>query len=179
MRAPLQSLLRAALLALLLAQPRILPAAALPEAEVKAAFIFNFLLFTNWEGRARPAPIQLCLLGEDAVAQALRQLDGHRLGRGQVLVRGKRDARSIAGCHALYLAPAELRRDADALGARQARGILSVSDGGERLAADGSMLVVAVQQDRVVFGLDLKLARSQGLNFDARALALAGERRRP
>ena len=167
-----------ALLALMaLALPRVSPAAALPEAQVKAAFIFNFLLFTRWPAGTAQSPLRLCLAGDDAVAKALRQLDGHTLGTGKVQVT--RTEALTSACHAVYLSAPARKRWSDWLQSPRARGVLSITDGGNQLDASGSILVVAAQNDRVVFELDLEQARRQKLGFGARILQLARQNNAP
>lgn len=166
----------AATLCLLAAQPRGLGAAALPEAQVKAAFIFNFLLFTDWPATTQPPPrLNLCLLGDDEVAKALRELDGRRLGASIVAVSGAQKSADLQACNAVYMAPQQLAHGMQWLASAPAQGVLSITDGGERLAGNGSILVVAIQHDRLVFDLDLEQAKRQRLGFSARVLQIAGK----
>jgi len=163
-----------AITAALLALPRQSVAAALPEAEVKAAFVVNFLLFTNWPGSENlPESLRLCVLGRDGVASALRNLDGHRLGASTVRVTRLREFANAEGCHALYLGASEKPQWPLWLAAAQTRGALSIVDGGEDLSASGSILVVAVIADRVAFDINQDLARQHGLSFSSRILQLA------
>lgn len=48
------------------------------EADVKAAFIYNFTKFVEWPASALPAgaPLKLCLLGHDHVSTRLHRLQG-------------------------------------------------------------------------------------------------------
>lgn len=165
--------LRSILMLLLLALPSATRAAALPEAQVKAAFIFNFLLFTNWTADAPPAPLNLCVLGNDAVARELRTLNGRLLGGAPVKVTSVTTPQERNPCHALYLSPAEQTRWPAWLAAPLAQKALTITDSGEKLSQEGCVLAVAVQQDRVVFGLDLAQAERRQLKFSARVLQLA------
>jgi hypothetical protein len=76
-----------ALWLLLLAGP--LPAAN-TEADVKAAFIYNFTKFVEWPPTALAdnTPLQLCVLGQDDTSSRLRQLHGREAqGRRSLQVR--------------------------------------------------------------------------------------------
>lgn len=160
---------------IVLALPRTGGAAALPEDQVKAAFIFNFLLFTNWPSGAgsMPQQLRLCTFGSDGVERALRDLDGRRLGAGSVTVSRVSRPEELSACHALYLAGSVQDRWAQWRLPAQDRGTLTVIDSGERLSAAVSVLTVAVEKDRVVFSIDLEAAQRHQLSFSARILQLA------
>lgn len=155
--------------------PRPAAAGALPEDQVKAAFIFNFLLFTNWPGRHAESrePLNLCIAGQDEIAEALHDLDGRRLGPSTVLVSTLKDAHEADACEALYLADSERDQWPQWLSATATRLALTVTDGGEALGGRGGVLEVAVESDRVVFSVDLHSARQRRLSFSSRILSLA------
>ena len=158
----------------ILALPRTGSAAALPEDQVKAAFIFNFLLFTNWPDSSGPLPLlRLCTYGDDGVARALRDLDGRRLGNGSVTVSRVSQPDALSTCHALYLGGSEQRHWQEWQLPAQVQGTLTVTDSGERLSISTSVLVVAVENDRVVFSIDQLAAQRHRLSFSARILQLA------
>ena len=76
---------------------------------LKAAYLFNFAQFVEWPADVVPAgaPLALCIVNDDAVADALertikgRTVDGHDLA-----VRHLRTGAPLPTCHVLYLAGA-------------------------------------------------------------------------
>jgi hypothetical protein len=83
------------------------------EPALKAAFLYNFVKFTDWPADAAPsdAAIRLCVLGDEAVGTALEQtvknhqVDGHPLTMARVNVDG-----ALRSCHLLYVTGLDRRR---------------------------------------------------------------------
>ncbi|MBT1539767.1 DUF4154 domain-containing protein [Ralstonia solanacearum] len=140
------------------------------EAEVKAAFIYNFALFTTWPASTLPAnaPMVLCVAPEHPLQAALGRLAGkpvrghrlevHRLGDG-----------AGAGCHMVVL---DDRARAQVARPDPAAPVLTVVDGG-RVGASGSMIALSLQDSRVVFDIDAAAARQAGLQLSSQLLRLA------
>lgn len=132
-------------------------------AELKAQVLVKVLRFVEWppgqlpEGQA----LQVCLLEESALAQQLQALDGLAVNSHPLRVRA-RTPRSLGGCHVVLGAPA----------AATPAGTLMVGE--EALQVErGLMLSLAVEDGRVVFDIDLEVARRAGIGFSSRLLRLA------
>src|SRR3954465_2168030 len=78
-------------------------AGAVPEYELKAAFVFNFAVFTEWpqETLAGGAPILLCAGANTAMLPALQRLSDKLVNGHRLTVR--HSAGTLRGCHVLVL----------------------------------------------------------------------------
>lgn len=150
-------------------------AAAAKEAEVKAAFIYNFTQFVEWEAppsSGAAAGFDICVLGDDPVAQPLAALPSAELKGAKVRVRllaGEAEARS---CRILFISRSARRDAAEA--ARQLRGpgVLTVSDA-PRFARGGGVIGFFTENNRIRLEINLKAAREAGLRVSSRLLEVS------
>ena len=143
------------------------------EVQVKAAFIYNFALFTDWPADAMQAdaPIVVCVTAQHPLQAALEKLTGKPV-RGHRLEIRKINDGAVAGCHVLVF---------DALTANGVRvdpatPVLTVSDnpGSERAAGSlEPMIALTLHDDRVVFDIDAVAARQARLRLSPQLLRLA------
>ncbi|MCO5397913.1 YfiR family protein [Ralstonia soli] len=143
------------------------------EVQVKAAFIYNFALFTTWppDAMQADAPMVVCVTAEHPLQAALEKLTGKPV-RGHRLEIRKLNDGTVAGCHVLVF-------DARAwTGVRvdPATPLLTVSEQPRSQRAAGApdpMIVLALQDDRVVFDIDAMAARHARLQLSSQLLRLA------
>lgn len=143
------------------------------ESELKAAIIVNMLLFVEWPVLSgRPADqFLVCHLGSSPVADALSRIDGKRI-RSRVVKVTKVSPELMAGCHVVYLSPAN-RADLPALfDTLRAASVLLVSDSPDYFQR-GVMLNLDLTAERIVFDVDLRSAHKAGLQISSKALRLA------
>jgi len=166
--------LHAMLVAALLAGMRPAPVFAdpVPENDLKAAFVFNFAVFTEWpqEALAGGAPISLCASAGNALLPALTQLHDKLVNGHRIAVRA-----SIAparACHVLVLDGGDRERwpqlKRDLAGAH----VLTVSDD-QSISADGAVIALTRDDRRIGFDIDMGAARSARLNLSSKLLRLA------
>ncbi|AQW32452.1 YfiR family protein [Ralstonia syzygii subsp. celebesensis] len=139
------------------------------EAEVKAAFIYNFALFTTWPASTllAHAPMVLCVAPEHPLQAALGRLAGKSVHGHRLEVRRISDG-AVAGCHVVVLD--------DRVRSPAAAPVLSVADGGRvggPAGASGPMIALSLQDSRVVFDIDAVAARQAGLQLSSQLLRLA------
>jgi hypothetical protein len=156
----------AALFALPGAHAELAPPAA-PESELKAAFLVNFILFTDWPRGAETPEYRLCIFG--AAAPAFARLES-RVVRGRPLrVLDNPAPAQWHECTVMYAVDVAAGREAWQAAAGQP--ILTVSEGHD---APG-MLRMFIEEGRVRFAADLDAARAAGLTFSSKLLRLARE----
>ncbi len=162
--------LLACLIALL---PGVAAGEAVPEYELKAAFIYNFALFVDWPAEARKGDtFHLCVAGRGPFETALDALRGKPVKSQRLAVRRVDGVQDLADCHMLYVAPAEEMRLARLLGQAEGRPILSVGDA-EGFSQRGVMINLRMRQDRLTFDINLNSTRRAGLAMSSRLLNLA------
>lgn len=142
------------------------------ERAVKAAFLYNFIQFTQWPV-APTEPFHLCVLGHGALDEALARLEGKNVLNGlHLTVRhvGPRD--SLARCHALYLDDSQRAAAEEMLPRLAGAPILTVTDSAG-LADRGLMIEIRKRDLKLVFDVNLGATRKANLDMSARLLKMA------
>lgn len=146
--------------------------------EIKAAFIYNFAKFVEWPASSFPspdAPLHLCALDVAADNTPLPLLDG-RVAQGRVIrMLQLRDIYAVGECHILYVPVAtDASRRAAMIKVLARSAVLTISED-EAFIDNGGMVALFIDNDRVRFNINLKLAQAAGLKISARMLQLAQE----
>jgi hypothetical protein len=144
----------------------------LPEYTVKAGYIYNFAMLTEWPSDAVGENLELCVTGNDDLGTALKTLQGKTASNRQINVRTLAHPGEAKGCHVLFIA--ELARSEFAQLKREIAGqaILTVTDNAD-LAKSGVAIFLRPEHQRLVFEIDAGAAKLANLNISARLLRLA------
>lgn len=145
------------------------------EAEVKAAFVYNFLKFVEWPPasfRGAQGALVVGILGDGATADAtVRFLAAKHVGRHPVVVRRVEWDQSLAGMHAIFVAESDADRLRRILTAAWAAGVLSIGEGAD-FAAGGGVIGLVVEERKVRFDVNLDTADAAGLKVSSKLLGL-------
>jgi hypothetical protein len=149
------------------------PAAAqVDERALKAAYLFNFIQFTQWPVPPEE-PFRLCVLGRTPLDEHLARLEGKPVLTGlHISVRHVGARESMAGCHALYIDDSQRGQVDEVLARLGGAPVLTITDG-DGLADRGLMIEINKSDARLGFEVNLKVARRVNINFSARMLKLA------
>jgi hypothetical protein len=162
------------LLALLALSPAPSPAEDL-EAGVKAAYIYNFTQFVEWEtpaSTAAPAgPFSVCVLGEGPVASALGALEGRKAGKAAIKVTRYKEAARLPYCRILFISRSAEKGMAGTLGAL-GHGTLTVSDI-PGFARKGGIIGFFMDDKKVRIEVDPRRAGAAGLKLSPRLLQVS------
>jgi hypothetical protein len=153
--------------------------AALSAETVKAAFLVNFVRFTDWPkgDPADVAPYSIGISGNRQLEDELIRLADRQLVRGHRLriVRIKSPA-DLADLHVAYFDTATAEIEGlparEALPLLRARPVLTISDGPGFLA-DGGIIRIFREDKALRFEISPDAARKAGLALSSRLLALA------
>jgi YfiR/HmsC-like len=152
-----------------------LPALAddLPEYRVKAAILFNFVLFTEWPTEVGGV-LNLCISGTDPFGKEIDVLQGKAVGSRTIDVQRRPAGDSLKGCQIVFIAPSAIGALPQMLEGVRGRPVLTVADttGAARL---GVALNLTENRNRVSFEVNLQAARAGGLNLSSKLLRLATE----
>jgi len=153
-------------------------AQALPESQLRARFLLNFLRFTEWPGTAfadAAAPIQMCVLGAaDPFEGALASLHDAMAEGRRIAVRVAVPPDQVADCHLLYVPDAELRRVVAARETIGRRAVLIVGES-DAVFDRGGMIALRSIDRHLAFVVRLAPARRAALNFSPQMLHAAAE----
>lgn len=141
--------------------------AQVSEAELKAAFAYNFALFTQWPADvlAEGAPLRICAAAGARELPALRRLRARTVAGHAIEVAEVEAGGDVTRCHVLLF---DVDTPVPAIGA----GALTVCDG-PRQACGGAVILLAREGDRIRFDVDAARARAQRLSLSSKLLRLA------
>ena len=143
------------------------------EVQVKAAFIYNFALFTNWPADVMQAdaPMVVCVTAQHPLQAALEKLTGKPVRGHRLEIRKITDG-TVTGCHVLVFDA----RASSGVRVDPASPVLTVSDSPKSQRAPGNpdpMIALALHENRVVFDIDAVAARQAHLQLSSQLLRLA------
>jgi hypothetical protein len=149
---------------------------AVDEYKLKAAMLYHLTQFVEWPEEVftdRRAPILLCILGQDLLANSLASTIPKEPGSGRtVLVRHLHTEREIPGCHILYISSSERKAAAHIVATMIGSGVLTVGEMSQ-FAVHGGMIQFSVEDQHVRFDINLDAASRAGLKISSKLLALA------
>lgn len=145
------------------------------EYHIKAGFLYNFALFTEWPEVAFGAtsePLQVCILGENPFGTALDSLPGKQIRGRAIVVRQVLWAEEVPRCHILFIAASVEHRLSDIFALLDGRPVLTVGDTPTILGA-GGIIGLEIVNKKIRFRVDLNNTEQAGLKLDSRLLDLA------
>jgi hypothetical protein len=153
-------------LAIALLISAVLARAQVDEATLKAAFVYNFALYTSWPASpGEPHELTLCIARTSALAPALRALEGKPVQSRELVVRELETGAGSTGCNILVLGA-----QAPAL---PEPGILTICDCADHDAMRGTVIALVREGDRLRFDVDLGAANASKLSLSSKLLRLA------
>lgn len=174
-----------AILAALLGGLAMLPTplrAASSDAELKAAFVYNFTRFVDWPAdvlATTPGSLNVCLLGpRDAFFDAIQDLGGKATKDRSLGVRAVTRGESMKHCQVLVVAESEADQFESVLKRLEGLPVLTVN-GSARFLDAGGMIGLAMDGGKLRFDVNLAAARRANLVLSSNLLRLAREVRQP
>jgi hypothetical protein len=149
---------------------------ALPEYQIKAAYLYNFLKFVEWPEDAFPdplAPIVIGISGDDPFGNSLPQVVIGKTVQGRDLVIHKyHTGEDMRGAHILFISPSEKKRLPQILSSLRGSSVLTVADAEGFLEA-GGMIQFVSENDRVRFAINVDATSRAKLKMSSKLLSLA------
>jgi hypothetical protein len=146
------------------------------EPEVKAAFIYNFALNTEWPSsvfKDDKDAIQIAVLGSDPVAEVLEKICGTRTAQNRALklLRWK-TSKEAGSCHILFLGESQKEALEEVVAATRGVPCLLVGES-EGAAKKGAVLNFFPDGGRIRFEANLEEAGRRGVKLGAKLLKIA------
>jgi len=140
--------------------------AQVEEETLKAAFIYNFALYTTWPAPLRDATtLTICLQRASNLAPALRGLVGKPVQQRALVVKEIDFHDSHLGCDVqISESSGRIWREP---------GVLTICDCGEEDDASGAVVLLVREGTRLRFDIDLAVASTSGLSLSSKLLHLA------
>jgi len=151
------------------------------EYRTKGSYLLNFIRLVEWRP---PRPIAgvlpVCVFGESPIGPILDELASAPIKGRQVVVQRLADARKAGACEVLFITESRWN-EIDSIARTVPSGVLTVSE----INTDdmvGAVINFVVENDHVVFGVNLNAAAREHIEPTTRLLALAraidGQRKR-
>ena len=145
------------------------------ESALKAAFVHNFVKFTEWPRDTLPpaGPLVVCVVGDASFGDALgnyvkgHPVDGHPIVVSRIAADG-----APQSCHLLYVSGITVKQAAQAVAALKQAPVLTLSDV-DQFVRVGGMAQLYVEDGRIRFRINLENTRRSRLQFSSKLLSLA------
>ncbi|MBD9362178.1 YfiR family protein [Methylomonas sp. EbB] len=154
---------------------QVLPAASLSEAQIKAAYLYNFAKFVEWPAEVLPpgADILLCVVGSSVLDSELQALDGRKAGERTLrFVQHNYTDPDLTTCHLLFLGSSEKSHFVVTLKALRDAPVLTLSDIDD-FAEKGGGISLLFRENKVVFEVNLEPIRNARLHLPGQLLNIA------
>jgi hypothetical protein len=145
----------------------------LPEYRLKAAFLYNFALFTEWPADTGPT-LNLCVYGRDPFGEEINALQGKPAGNRRIAVHRVTRVEGLTVCQVVFIADASGDGISRVLSALRGATVLTVADA-PGAVKQGVALNMNVVEDKITFEANLTAARAANLKLSSRLLSLATE----
>jgi hypothetical protein len=145
----------------------------LPEYRLKAAFLYNFALFTEWPADVGTT-LNLCVYGKDPFGAELDALGGKVVGDRRLAVRRISSIEALGACQIVFIAGPSGDAISRVLAALRGATVLIIADV-PGAAKQGVALNMSVVQNKITFEANLTAARAANLKLSSKLLSLATE----
>lgn len=143
---------------------------ATTEAQLKAAYLVNFLKYVEWP--AQHPVFTICLLGRDSLGASLASYEGRQVGGRELRVRRVGSPEQLADCHELFISDTEEARFGALLRWVENQPILTISDA-EVFTRDGGAIALIRSEGRLQFDVNAAALARAGLKPSSQMMRLA------
>ena len=143
---------------------------AASEYELKAAFLYNFALYTEWPDS--PASVRLCVLGRNPFGESLAPLNRKSIRGAEVSVSFITTATEARTCQVLFVAASAHSKMQSIVAGLGDAPVLTVSESND-FYPEMVMVVLATNNNRVSFDISQKVVQQAGLKLSSQLLKLA------
>ena len=145
----------------------------LTEFQIKAAFLYNFITYTEWPVETG-SDLNLCVYGDDPFGELLDAVQGRAVGTRELSVHSIDELDRVQDCQVVFIAGSGRDDLQSVLGTTNGRPVLTVADTPGAIHR-GVMLNMKMRDGRVTFEANLGAARINGLRISSKLLQLATE----
>jgi hypothetical protein len=146
------------------------------QAEIRAAFVFNFVKFTEWPMQAYAdagSPLTTCFLGADDVRAAFQTVSKGKALSGRFLEsKAVKSAADMSNCQVLYVDSPRSPVVIDALKSARQRDALAIGTSEDFLVC-GGMLRLQIENNRMRFDVNVGAIGRTKIKLSSKLLALA------
>jgi hypothetical protein len=146
------------------------------QAQIGAAFVFNFAKFTEWPPQTLPnamSPVTVCFVGAEDIRAAFQSITAGKDVNGHpVLVRNAKAAAEVRECQVVYVDASSSAVLMDVL--KNARQSCTLAIGtSEDFLTRGGIIRLLVENNRMRFDVNVGAAGRTKIHLSSKLLALA------
>jgi hypothetical protein len=145
----------------------------LPEYRLKAAFLYNFALFTEWPADTGPT-LNLCVYGQDPFGEEIDALQGKPVGDRRMVVHRVTNIEGLTVCQVVFIVDSSGDGISRVLSALRGATVLTIADS-PGAAKRGVALNMNVVKNKITFEANLTAARAANIKLSSKLLSLATE----
>ena len=147
---------------------------AVPENDLKAAFVYNFALFAEWPADTlfEGGIMNICIHPNSIMRAPILGLHDRMVRGKKIAVRQLEALDNLHSCHLLFVDSSDRERWVQIRKKLRYAPVLTVSDD-EEIGHEGSMIAMAMAGNRVVFDIDTRAARNAKITLSSKLLRLA------
>ena len=143
------------------------------EAQVKAAYLYNFGKFVRWQVAADTGTFDICVLGKDPFGSSLATtVTGERVDGKSIVARDVPGIPETSHCKILFISRSEEARLKLVLGAAKKSSMLTVSDMPDFVERGGMIGLVNVE-GKIRFEVNLASVNEAGMTVSSELLKVA------
>jgi hypothetical protein len=148
---------------------------AAPEYKIKAAFLYNFAILTEWptDAFSKKDHLIIAVIGKDPFGRILDEtLKNKTIGGRKIDVQRYKRVEDIGDCHLLFISSSEDEHLEAILAALGQRPVLTVSEI-DRFNYRGGMIWLRKEKDEIKFRIRQSATRGANLKLSSKLLALS------
>ena len=143
------------------------------EAQVKAAFLYNFAKFVQWPGDAASSPLTIGIIGDDEFANRLEQVVKGKALQGRTLVVQRVAKYEVLRDYDIvFVSGAAERQIGEVLARVGDASVLTVGES-RTFLRDGGLIRLYPEGNRLRFEINVAGAERAGLKMSAQLLSLS------
>lgn len=149
-----------------------------PEYKIKAAFLYNFIVLTEWPTnvfKSAKTPFRIGVLGKDPFGRVLEETMKGKIVHGRKIeidrISGKDDA-GLKTCHLLFIAHSEESHVEKIISSLEKLPILTVGEI-DRFNYRGGMIWLKKEKEEIKFRIRRGTAQEANLKLSSKLLALS------
>ncbi len=154
------------------------PTDPMREYQIKASFLYKFLLFVEWPEKVTEQPedtIIIGILGKDPFGDAFIPVEGQPIkGKTLIIKRFNDDAsyKSLLKCHLLFISTSFKESMNEVLNSLKDHPVLTVGESKDFFSS-GGMIHIFTKQNRIVFEINKSEAERVGIKVRSKLLRVA------
>lgn len=141
------------------------------EYQVKAAFIYNFIAFTQWPDSTGEM-INLCVYGEDYFGNEIDKLQNRSVNKRHIKVERINHVEKLKRCQVIFFSKPVSSNLSGVLSELQNQPVLTLADRPDAIS-QGVIINMNLINEKIVFEINLGFARKSGLDISSKLLQLA------